>query len=224
MAAGEPGAVIYLLNNDKKMDSIRNIIFDFGGVIFEIEHERTARAFEELGLPQIRNAFSHAVQAELFRDFETGKISPEIFREGIRKMSDSPLDDGQIDNAWNAMLLGLPAGNISLLRQLKEKYRTFLLSNTNAIHYAAFKRAIREHWNTEIGDCFEQAYFSHLIHLRKPDAEAYRYVMDKHGLNPKETVFIDDTPINIEAAAAVGMQTLFTERNTPLRQVVERFL
>lgn len=139
-------------------------------------------------------------------------------------MSERPLSDEQIDEAWNAMLLGVPEGNISLLMQLKEKYRTFLLSNNNPIHYAACERMLRERWETGIEDCLEQAYFSHMIRLRKPDAGAYRYVLERHGLEPRETVFIDDTPVNIEIAASLGMHTRLITRNAPLRETVESFL
>lgn len=206
------------------MNGVKNIIFDYGGVIFEIEHEKAARSFEEMGVPQVRHAFSHAAQGELFMDFETGKISPEIFRQEIRKMSERPLSDEQIDHAWNAMLLGVPEGNIPLLMELKGRYRTFLLSNNNAIHHAACERMLRERCETGIEDCLEQAYFSHLIQLRKPDAGAYRYVLEKHDLDPAETIFIDDTPINIERAASLGMQTLLIRRNAPLRETVKSFL
>lgn len=203
--------------------AIKNIIFDFGGVIFEIEHELTARSFEELGLPGIRQNFSHLAQDELFREMETGGVDPKTFRDEIRRMSDVPLEDEQIDEAWNAMLVGLPEGNIELLLQLKEQYRSFLLSNTNEIHYAAFDRLIRDRWNTALEDCFEEACFSHRIRLRKPDERAYRHVLERHGLNPAETLFIDDTPVNIEAAGAVGLQTMLVKRNAPLRETVARF-
>ncbi|QEC52697.1 putative hydrolase of the HAD superfamily [Anseongella ginsenosidimutans] len=206
------------------MSTIKNIIFDYGGVIFEIEHELAARSFEELGVPQVRQAFTHAAQGELFMDFETGTVSPEIFREEVRKMSERPLSDEQIDGAWNAMLLGVPEGNVPLLMQLKEKYRTFLLSNNNPIHHAACERMLRERWETAIEDCMEKAYFSHLIQLRKPDARAYRHVLEMHGLDPGETVFIDDTPVNIEIAASLGMQTRLVRRNAPLPDTIESFL
>lgn len=237
-----------------RSQTVKNIIFDYGGVIFEIEHELAARAFEELGIGQVRQTFTHAAQGELFRGFETGEISPEEFREEIRRMSRRPLDgrspdeklpdeklpgekspgkqplskqtlsDEQIDNAWNAMLLGVPDGNIELLLRLKGKYRTFLLSNNNAIHCNACENILRRQWNTDIEDCMEKAYFSHLIGQRKPDAAAFEYVLDRHKLDPGETVFIDDTPANTDAAAALGMQIRLVKRNAPLHEVVMPFL
>lgn len=206
------------------MNSIRNIIFDYGGVIFDIEHERTARAFEELGVPQIRTAFSHEVQNGFFLDFETGKLSEAAFRDAIRELSGAPLSHQQIDAAWNALLLGVPEGNILLLLQLKEKYRTFLLSNNNPIHYTACAAILDEQWKVSIEECLEKAYFSHLIQMRKPDAGAYRYVLETHLLRPEETIFIDDTPKNIRAAGALGLQTRLVARNEPLHQVVAPFL
>src|SRR5512145_287356 len=113
---------------------IKNIIFDWGGVITNLHFEATKKAFQELGLSIFSDAVPFNTHDELFAPFEIGKISPQEFRDKIRRFSPAPLTDTMIDNAWNAMLGELPVERWKILERAKQQYRTFLLSNTNAIH------------------------------------------------------------------------------------------
>ena len=113
------------------MDDITSIIFDLGGVILDIDYKRTESAFQELGIPDFAKLYSQLRQDSLFDDLEMGLIDPQSFRERIRSFSRTAISDPQIDQAWNAILIGLPKENVDYLSSLKGKYRLFMLSNTN---------------------------------------------------------------------------------------------
>ena len=188
---------------------IKNIIFDFGGVIYDIDHNRSKEAFANLGLTNFAELYGHAVQTHLFEDFETGLVSPSVFRAEIQKHIPAKTSDQKIDAAWNALLIGFKSERLDLLEKAAKHYRLFLLSNTNQIHYQQYMAELKEQNRLEkfIG-LFERLYFSHQIGLRKPDAKIFNYVLMENSLNPKETVFIDDYDLNIFAAEKAGLQGL----------------
>lgn len=192
------------------MPVIKNIIFDFGAIIFDIKHSLTIDAFKKLGIPDVEGIFGHLKQSNLFDDFETGKISTAEFRDGLRKLAGKELSDAQIDDAWNALLIGIPAGKLELLTQLKNRYSTFLLSNTNELHYNWIFNYLKKDLNTGpmMANYFIKEYYSHLVKLRKPNVDIFEFVLNNHQLIPEETLFIDDTPQHVATAAKLGMQTI----------------
>lgn len=164
--------------------SIKNIIFDFGGVILNIDYKLTEQAFAKLGLKDFDRIYSQATQEELFDVFEKGFISPADFRKGIRKFIHDDVSDSQIDEAWNSMLLDLPIERVRLLDKLKTKYRIFLLSNTNQIHCDTFSANMQKQLSRDIfSDVFEKAYFSHKVKMRKPNEEIFELVLKENNLN-----------------------------------------
>ncbi len=195
------------------MIAFKNIIFDFGGIIIRIDHNRIAEAFKNFGLKNFDHLYSKAHQSNLFDDFEKGIISPEQFRNELREVSGMNLSDDQIDNSWNAILLELPNENIDLLMRLKQSHRIFLLSNTNSIHEKAFtEMIIRDFGKNILEEVFEKVYFSHHLHMRKPDAEIFLHVSKENNLLPEETLFVDDSPQHIKGATKVGLNTLLVEK------------
>lgn len=193
----------------KKMDKIRNIIFDYGNVIFTINFKRAQQSFRDLGIQDVENFFSHAGHAPMFDQFEQGLITSAEFREGIRQVAGIPtLSDDEIDTAWNSLLIGVPEPNHDLLLKVKDQYRTFLLSNNNEIHYNWIMDYLkREHQLESNSIFFEKDYYSHLMKMRKPNPEIFQFVLNEHQLDPKETLFIDDSPQHLKTAAALGLQT-----------------
>lgn len=190
-------------------ESVKNIIFDFGAVLLNIDYQLTINKFETLGLPKFQNQFAYGHQQVLFDQLETGKIDEEYFCESINKQFSLNLSNSQITEAWNAMLLDFPAQRVALLELLSKKYRLFLLSNTNAVHHQAFSNAMQaQHGFNIFSRYFEKAYFSHDLGLRKPEPEIYKLVLKENNLNPYETVFIDDVPENLIPAQALGIKTI----------------
>ncbi|MCX2574968.1 HAD family hydrolase [Pedobacter sandarakinus] len=192
------------------MQHIKNIIFDYGNVIFDIDFEIAQESFRKLGISDIANFFAHKSHNRLFDDFETGAISPAAFRNGIREAAKNPdLSDSEIDAAWNSLLIGTIQENHDLLLAVKQKYRTFLLSNNNEIHYNWIINYLKQTFTlNNYDDFFEKAYFSQQMKLRKPNTNIFEQVLKENNLNPAETLFIDDSPQHIEGAKKVGLQTL----------------
>lgn len=203
------------------MQNIKNIIFDYGNVIFAIDFSRAQEAFTELGVRNIDELYGHKGQDGLFDDFDRGRITATEFREGVRRLASMPdLSDAEIDEAWNALLLGVPQGNHEVLREVKSRYRTFLLSNNNEIHYDWIIRYLNEHYGlADNSGFFERTYYSHLMGMRKPDREIFEWVLEKEGLVPEETLFIDDSPQHLATAKSLGIQTRLVQSATDLAEL-----
>ncbi|MBM3402340.1 MAG: HAD family phosphatase [Bacteroidetes bacterium] len=191
------------------MNKIRNIIFDYGNVIFTIDFQRAQQSFTDLGVKNVAHFFSHKSHDSLFDQFEQGFISSSEFRDGIRKVTGiNSLSDMEIDQAWNSLLISVPEPNHELLLKTKKKYRTFLLSNNNEIHYNWIMDYLkREHQIDSNANFFEKDYYSHLMKMRKPNPEIFEYVLIENNLNPAETLFIDDSPQHLKTAALLGLNT-----------------
>ncbi|MBU0694990.1 MAG: HAD family phosphatase [Bacteroidetes bacterium] len=189
--------------------NIKNIIFDYGNVIFTIDFKRTQAAFEALGITNVEEFYAHKGHHEIFDQFEKGEITAAEFRDGIRTVSKHPeLTDQQIDDTWNSLLIGVPTGNHELLLALKGKYRTFLLSNINEIHLDYINKYLKETFSLAGNEgFFEKIYYSHLVGKRKPNAAIFKQVLAENNLNPNETLFIDDSPQHLKTATDMGIQT-----------------
>jgi putative hydrolase of the HAD superfamily len=191
------------------MQQIKNIIFDLGGIFLEIHYQKTKDAFTNLGIKDFDALFTQHHANHLFEDLETGKISETEFYERFRQDGKVNFTDAEIKEAWNAMLGNFPLERIEWLKTVKQKYNIFLFSNTNQIHYDAFM-AIYE-LNTgkaDFNDHFIKAYYSQYLGLRKPYADSFLAILEEQNLLAEETLFIDDTIKNIEAADALGIKTI----------------
>ncbi len=198
---------------------IKNIIFDFGGVIIDIDEQLTVNEFAKLGVADISMAASTEF-IELVRKFEKGIFTPDIFRNKLRDYLDLSATDQEIDDAWNALLFDIPAKRIEVIEKVKKNYNIFLLSNSNEIHYDLYVRDLQLRFGyNEFANLFHQAYFSFDLHLSKPDSEIYEFVMYQEGLKPEETLFIDDKPENIEAAKRLGFQTYQLNKPERIRDI-----
>jgi len=198
------------------MVNIKNIIFDLGGVIMDIDVKQTMRAFSRLGIGNIEDYFGHGFAASFFSDHEAGRISDEEFLEEIKMLLTEESGDVAIEvsdeaviDAWNALLLEFPPERISLLKEIKSRYRLFLFSNTNAIHYDKFREMYRNSFSGELEDLFEKAYFSHSMGHRKPDTTGFELIIRENALDPKQTLFVDDAFINVEGALKTGLKGLY---------------
>jgi putative hydrolase of the HAD superfamily len=190
------------------MTGIKNIIFDLGGVVLDIDFGLTNKAFEELGLKDFASHITQHHITPLFEAYETGKIDDAAFIKGVQELSGLPLTEAQITTAWNALLLEFLPPRIEFLLQLRTRYRLFLLSNTNAMHLREFNERLKRTSGLYLEDIFEKTYYSHAVGLRKPHAEIYRLVIAENGLLPSETLFIDDTATNFSGAEEAGLKTL----------------
>ncbi|HEY6162700.1 MAG TPA: HAD family phosphatase [Bacteroidia bacterium] len=205
---------------EAQISQVRNIIFDLGGVLLNLDFGLTEKAFLDLGLPDLNAIYSHAQQTGLFDDFEKGNISPGEFRMQMKKFIGLNVSDEAIDSAWNAMLLDLPLGRVEVLQRVKKTHRIFLLSNTNEIHYSAYSGYLKKaHGFPDLSHIFEREYLSYKMGMRKPDAEIFERVLEENKLRKEETLFIDDTIRHIEGARRVGIHALHLEKGKTILDI-----
>ena len=192
---------------------IKNIIFDWGGVLIHLDKARCTEAFRQLGVEvsdELTNPYGQ--RADLM-DFEKGLMTVDGFHDTVRRIYAPELTNEQIDHAWNALLLDIPSYKLDMLLELKQHYRLFLLSNTNAVHWEeGRKRFDYRGYRTE--DYLDQIFLSHEIHELKPSAEAFLKVARLAGINPEETLFVDDLEVSCKAAEALGFRTYCPAANT----------
>jgi putative hydrolase of the HAD superfamily len=185
---------------------IKNIIFDWGGVIINIDYNRTRSAFIEMGLTDFDNHYTQFSQHEVFDKLDIGKISGDEFFSAIMKEMPAGTPEEKVRDAWNAMLLDFPEENYQLLKEVKKNYRSFLFSNTNEPHLDYyFKKVEKWYGISEMDPLFEKAYYSCRFGMRKPDPEAFERILAENNLNPSETLFIDDSIQHIEGARKTGI-------------------
>lgn len=193
----------------------KNIIFDLGGVLLNIDFKLTSNAFKNLGVTLFDEMFTQHFSNPLFELLETGKIDEAAFYEAFRKEAGLPLTDVQIQTAWNALLLDFPPERIEWLEKIASRYRIFLFSNTNQIHYDCFIRNFSNSFDGKhFNDFFEKAYYSQFLGLRKPYPDSFQAIVKEQEILPAETLFIDDTYKNIEAANQLGFQTIHLQSPT----------
>lgn len=187
--------------------SIDAIIFDFGGVLINIDYQATINAFEKLGGNDFNTLYTQASQSHLFDRLETGEISPQYFINQLLELLPPSTPPNKVVHAWNTMILDIPLSVIELLDSLKKKYKLYLLSNTNQIHIDKALVELSKVTNRPLDDFFEKVYLSHQVKLRKPNTSIFEFVIKDQNLDPEKTLFIDDSIQHIEGAEKVGLKT-----------------
>ncbi|WP_130735593.1 HAD family phosphatase [Flavobacterium sp. J27] len=180
---------------------IDTIIFDFGDVFINLDHNATEKALQNLGVREWNSELD-----ALNKSYEVGKIDELAFIEGIQRHTNAA-DLLTIREAWNAILLDFPLYRLEFLQMIGSKYRLFLLSNTDSTHIDKFEHKVGQSFARDFYSCFEKVYFSFEIGQRKPDENTYKYIINNHNLVPKKTLFVDDKLENIEGAQKAGLQT-----------------
>jgi glucose-1-phosphatase len=200
--------------------SIHTIIFDFGGVVLDIDPSLTLKELANLGFKNTDVFITSEFQEGVMNKFERGILTPELFRQKVREFLNTDVSDQNIDDAWNALLLDIPKERIAVIEAVRKNYKTFLISNSNEIHYDVYVRDLQLRFGYhEFDQLFDKAYFSFDLHLSKPNPEIFEFVLNQHRLVPSETLFIDDTFEHIEAARKLGLKTYHLEKPERLRDI-----
>ena len=195
----------YFCTMNHRKSIIRNIIFDLGGVLIDLDVAQTVKAFNELAIPLPADQAELERRAVMYSGIETGTVSLDLFREAIRELSPLLPSDDAIDAAWNAMLSDFPEKRVETLQKSGKNYRLFLLSNSNAIHYQFYANRFKRDYAMEMDSLFEKAYYSFRMNMCKPRPEIFQKALEQSGLLAEETLFIDDTSDNVIAASALGI-------------------
>ncbi len=203
---------------------ISTLIFDFGGVLIDLDRQRCIDAFRQLGLHDIDTMIDNYVQSGIFRQLENGDISVAQFHDGVRRLTGRPTPDDDIDRALNAFLVGIPPERLQLLRQLRPHYRLLLLSNTNAIHFPHSSESTICTDGSRLSDLFDRCYLSYEVHLSKPDPEFFRYLLRNEHLAPEECLFLDDGAKNVATAKSLGINAILVPEHADLHEILKKYL
>ena len=187
---------------------IKNLLFDLGGVIMDIRRLNCVASFERLGMKDADNFLGEYSQKGPFLQLEEGAISEEEFRTAVRALIDGEVSDEQIDSAFCDFLVGIPKYRLEQLRQLKKSYNIYMLSNTNSIMWRSRIAEDFRQEGLEREDYFDGIVTSFEARSIKPNAKIFHTVVEKLGINPDETLFLDDSQKNLDAAAQLGFHTL----------------
>ena len=195
---------------------IKNILFDLGGVILDIDVQATLKMFYELGFPPRLLQYPMNMTTDLFYRYETGKIDTPGFREGIREIAGVDVADDVLDEAWNAMIVRIPGERTALITRLSERYDLYMLSNTSPLHAPVYEQMYLQASGMTMHDAFKKIYYSYEIGCHKPDIEAWEHVIRDAGIDPAETLFLDDNIHNIKASQELGFQAIHVHKRMGL--------
>lgn len=190
------------------ISGIEAIIFDLGGVIIDIDFNRTMQALSSFTTQQLGEG-EYLGKHPIFYEFETGQISEIQFFTKMRQIFELNATIVELQEAWNALLLTIPQKRVDLLSQMQKNYRTFILSNTNPTHLHEVENILRRQTTAcSLQELVYKAYYSFQIGKAKPEPAIYELIIKENRLIPEKTLFVDDNLRNIEAARNVGLQTL----------------
>lgn len=190
------------------MEGVKNIILDLGGVILNTNTDETLEAFKQMVRPGIEIDYEWEHLPRIIDNLETGKWNKRAFIRFMKPFMRENIDKRQIIDAWCAMLEDFPVKRIKMLKELGEKYNLYLYSNTDIIHIDAFEQDFKYRYGYPLSNLFLKVYYSSDIGLRKPGVDGFQMIIDENGLNPEETLFIDDRKENCEAAKQIGLQAV----------------
>lgn len=203
---------------DKK---IKNIVFDLGGVLVDVDFKAAINGLQKAGFVNVKEQLQSFDREGIFQKFELGEMTAEEFRTAIRENSTVTLTDEEIDALWNAMLLEIPREKLELILDLRGKYMVYLLSNTNSIHWNYVCKNAFNYRGFRVNDYFEETFLSYEMHLAKPDKAIYEKVLQDANLLAEETLFIDDSEANCKAAEEVGIHAHHYHIGDDLSKVFE---
>ena len=204
------------------MSEIKNIIFDLGGVIINLDPNKTISEFNKLSKTPFEAIYTQLQQNIIFDLFDKGHISENDFFNELVTATQTTATTQEIKQAWNAMLLDFPAHRLELLKKLKPRYRLILLSNTNETHITEFENTLfKTHHLKNLESFFEKVYYSCRMGMRKPDTTIFERVLLENQLNANETIFIDDSPQHIEGALKVGIKAYFLHKEKEVEELLK---
>ena len=201
---------------------IKNIIFDLGGVVLDIDESIVYNELEKMGINVSELAHSKEF-IDIMSKFDTGIYTAPTFRKKTKALlGQEKMTDQRFDAIWNAMILDIPRERIEAIEKMKKHYKIFLMSNSNVIHYDLYVRDLQLRFGyNEFDELFNKSYFSFAEHLEKPDPRFFELILDHEGLLPEETLFIDDTEANIKVAKSLGINTYLIRRDELVRNLFE---
>jgi glucose-1-phosphatase len=206
---------------------IKNIIFDLGNVLMDLDFYKVNTAFQELVGADFYQLVDSEETKNIFLQFEIGHYSEESFINALQRLSPKVPDGRKVIEAWNTLLVGIPPQRLEMLTILKEKgYQLYLLSNTNSLHIQWLNKYMKDTYDIEGFDqrFFVKSYYSYLINMRKPNQEIFEFVLADAFIKAEETLFIDDTKTYTLSAQKLGIATIHHNSAFDITEVMQRFI
>ena len=203
------------------MKQIKNILFDFGGVIISLNKQNAINRFKEIGITNIEDYLNEYRQEGIFLALEEGKISLEEFNDEVRKLAGKYISDEDIASGWMAFLTGIPEYKFQLLKDLRKKYKVYLISNTNPVIMGWAESNDFSPTGEPITAFFDKCYYSFKVGSAKPERAIYEHVIKDSGIIPEETLFLDDGQTNIDVGNSFGLQSRLTNQDEDLRKAFD---
>jgi putative hydrolase of the HAD superfamily len=204
--------------------NVKNVILDLGGVLVDINPQKTYSALKRILSLEKSGSIQWDEIPEIVLAMETGRWKKHEFIDQIRKVCKPDVIDVEIIDAWCAMILEFPHDRVEMVKSLSEKYRVFLLSNTNAFHIKYFEKEFKNRYHFSLHQLFSKVYYSSEIGFRKPDIESYHYVLNDAEIKAEETVLVDDREDNCLIAELLGMKSLKVPEKSGLEAVIDQLL
>lgn len=201
------------------MKGITTLLFDFGGVLVDLDKQLCIDEFSKLGVFNVEKLISKFIQSGLFLSLEKGEVSADEFRNELRKLTTNKLSDEQIDAAWNSFLIQIPDYKLDMLLELRKEYRILMLSNTNEIHFEQVAKKEFSKKGLSVNDYFDKCYLSYELGIAKPQEEIYQHIIKTEGINANQILFIDDGAVNIETAKRLGFKTYLAKDKEDFRSI-----
>ncbi len=203
---------------------IKHIFLDLGMVTVRLEMRRCIDAFKRLGINDVDQQISNCRQHGIFNGIELGLVSVGEFHQHVRQHYAVDATDAQIDAAWNAFILDTPVALQQMVRRLHQRYKMYILSNTNQIHYDFWaQQCMGGVGGCSVEECFDKCYLSNDLHLAKPDLEIYRKVLDDCGAMPCECLYLDDNLANVDAARQLGWNAVVSSSPEQTIEILGKF-
>ncbi len=203
---------------------LKNLIFDFGGILINLDYEQTYNELRSLfNLPQ--GPFS-AYYQNILDEYEMGYFDEASFIHRLQRSVEHIVSERHIVDAWNAMLLDIPIERLHFVKELRKSYNVYLLSNTNHTHLQYVRREVLASMGIDQfeEEHFIKAYYSHEIKYRKPNHDIYQYVIKDSGINPGESLFIDDNLDNVRGAREVGLLAVRHDPNDEIISCLPKYI
>ncbi len=206
-------------------NKIKNLIFDFGGVIMTIDYDKAVAAFESVGLKDAHRWLDASTQGGIFGELERGDISAETFQNKLGEIIGHAVSKEECKKGWMGYFKEIPQRNLDALRFLRGKgYRLIMLSNTNPFMMGWAGSKEFDGNGHSVYDYFDAVYVSYQCHYLKPDVNFFRHVLEQEKVKVEETVLIDDGPRNVASAAELGVQTICPKNGEDWREELYSFI
>ena len=199
---------------------IKNIILDLGGVVADLDTRLTMKRFSDLGFPVLETP--DLAKYTFFGDYEKGRIDTNEFLSEIQKVAGKDIPNEKIIWAWNTMVLDLKEDILLILKALKDRFRLYLLSNTNELHIRSFnERLYAQYGIKDLEKLFHRVYYSYKLGVCKPERQIFEFVLKDSRMIPAETLYIDDSRVHIESAAKLGIRGYHIEPPERLTELLK---